>query len=51
VSDRKPCPSDLSDAAWALIEPVITALKARYPSPTGHSGLVRQIRYPAAGAA
>jgi transposase len=38
VSDRKPYPSDLSDAAWALIEPIIAAWKARHPSATGHSG-------------
>jgi transposase len=38
VSDRKPYPSDLSDAAWTLIEPIVTAWKARHPSPTGNSG-------------
>ncbi|MDW4911144.1 IS5/IS1182 family transposase, partial [Streptomyces sp. ADMS] len=25
MSDRKPYPSDLSDARWALIEPTLTA--------------------------
>ncbi len=25
VSEGKPCPSDLSDEQWSLIEPVITA--------------------------
>ncbi|MFF7135669.1 hypothetical protein ACFZBZ_25390 [Streptomyces sp. NPDC008196] len=34
MSDRKPCKSDLSDARWELIEPVISALKADHPFPT-----------------
>jgi transposase len=38
VSDRKPYKSDLSDERWALIEPVITAWKARHPSVSGHQG-------------
>jgi transposase len=38
VSDRKPYKSDLSDERWALIEPVITAWKARHPSVSGHEG-------------
>jgi transposase len=38
VSERKPCPSDLSDERWALIEPVITAWKAAHPSVSGHQG-------------
>ena len=38
VSDRKPCPSDLSDERWALTEPVITAWKAAHPSVSGHQG-------------
>lgn len=38
MSDRKPYKSDLSDERWALIEPVITAWKARHPSVSGHAG-------------
>ncbi len=38
VSERKPYPSDLSDEQWALIEPVITAWKARHRSVSGHQG-------------
>lgn len=38
VSERKPYPSDLSGERWALIEPVITAWKAAYPSVSGHQG-------------
>jgi transposase len=38
VSERKRYPSDLSDERWALIEPVITAWKARRPSVSGHQG-------------
>lgn len=38
VSARLPYKSDVSDAQWALIGPVISAWKARHPSPTGHSG-------------
>ncbi|MEV4375226.1 transposase, partial [Nonomuraea sp. NPDC049637] len=33
-----PYPSDLSDAQWALIEPVLTAWKAAHPSLSGHEG-------------
>src|SRR4051794_29134199 len=25
MTDRRPCPSDLSDARWALVEPTLTA--------------------------
>ncbi|MEY9935670.1 transposase [Catenulispora sp. GP43] len=39
VSERLPYKSDVSDAQWALIEPVIVAWKAQHPSPTGHSGV------------
>lgn len=35
---RKPYLSDLTDEQWALIEPVITAWKARHPSVSGHRG-------------
>lgn len=38
VSDRQPYKSDLSDERWVLIEPVITAWKARHPSVSGHQG-------------
>jgi transposase len=53
VSDRKPYPSDLSDAQWDLIRPVITAWKAAHPSVSGHAGryemreIVNAIRYAA----
>lgn len=33
-----PYPSDLSEAQWALIEPVITAWKDRHRSVSGHQG-------------
>lgn len=51
VAERKPYPSDLSDAQWALIEPVLTAWKAAHPSVSGHDGnyelreIVNAIRY------
>lgn len=35
LSDRQPYKSELSDERWALIEPVITAWKARH---RGHQG-------------
>jgi transposase len=38
VSERVPYKSDVSDAQWALIGPVIMAWKVQHPSPTGHSG-------------
>ncbi|MEU6322686.1 IS5 family transposase [Streptomyces sp. NPDC047009] len=38
MSDRKPYKSDLSNERWALIEPVITAWKAKHPSVSGHQG-------------
>ena len=38
MSERKRYPSDLSDERWALIEPVLTAWKARHPSASGHQG-------------
>lgn len=38
MSDRQPYKSDLSDERWALIEPVITAWKARHRSVSGHQG-------------
>jgi transposase len=51
VSERKRYPSDLTDAQWALIEPVITAWKAAHPSVSGHEGgyamreIINAIRY------
>ncbi|AWK09516.1 IS5 family transposase [Streptomyces spongiicola] len=38
MSMRKPYPSDLTDEQWQLVEPVITAWKARHPSVSGHQG-------------
>jgi transposase len=38
MPDRKRYPSDVSDERWALIEPVLTAWKARHPSASGHQG-------------
>ncbi|GAA0418617.1 hypothetical protein GCM10010357_44960 [Streptomyces luteireticuli] len=38
VGERPAYPSDLSDGAWELIRPVITAWKARHPSVSGHEG-------------
>ncbi|MFD9005903.1 IS5 family transposase [Streptomyces sp. NPDC059582] len=38
MSDRQSHKSDLSDERWALIEPVITAWKARHRSVSGHQG-------------
>ncbi|GAA1722061.1 hypothetical protein GCM10009734_27820 [Nonomuraea bangladeshensis] len=38
VSDRQFYRRDLSDERWALIEPVITAWKARHGSIGGHQG-------------
>lgn len=38
MSDRKPYPSDLSDARWRLIGPVIRAWKENHPSVSGHQG-------------
>ncbi|MEV4374739.1 transposase [Nonomuraea sp. NPDC049637] len=51
MTEHKPYPSDLSDAQWALIEPVLTAWKAAHPSVSGHEGgyelreIVNAIRY------
>ncbi|MFD7446646.1 IS5 family transposase, partial [Streptomyces sp. NPDC059909] len=38
MSDRQPYKTDLSDERWSLIEPVITAWKARHRSVSGHQG-------------
>ncbi|CAM5611700.1 transposase [Streptomyces hirsutus] len=37
-SERKPCPSGLSDEQWSLIEPVIFAWKDRRRSVSGRQG-------------
>jgi hypothetical protein len=36
VSDRQSYKSGLSDERWVLIEPVVTAWKARHRSVSGH---------------
>lgn len=41
VSERRGYYTDTTDEQWALVEPVITAWKARHPSVSGHDG-----RYP-----
>jgi transposase len=41
VAERKPYKTDLTDAEWAVIEPLIAAWKAGRPSVSGHTG-----RYP-----
>ncbi|MER5618118.1 IS5 family transposase [Streptomyces sp. NPDC059153] len=38
MSERKAYPSDVSDAQWSLIEPILLAWKAAHPSSSGHSG-------------
>jgi transposase len=38
MSMRKLYPSDLTDEQGELVEPVITAWKARHPSVSGHQG-------------
>ncbi|WP_212996106.1 IS5 family transposase [Winogradskya consettensis] len=38
MGDRKPYPSDVTDAQWALIGPFLDAWKARRPSVSGHQG-------------
>ncbi|MGW8362904.1 IS5 family transposase [Streptomyces wedmorensis] len=38
MGERMPYPSDLSDEAWELIRPVITAWKGQHPSVSGHQG-------------
>ncbi|MFI0425022.1 IS5 family transposase, partial [Spongiactinospora sp. 9N601] len=51
MGEREPYPSDLTDAQWALIEPVISAWKARHRSVSGHHcryamrEIVNAIRY------
>ncbi|ADL47598.1 IS5 family transposase [Micromonospora aurantiaca (nom. illeg.)] len=38
MGDRKPYPSDVTDAQWALIGPFLRAWKARRVSASGHQG-------------
>nr|WP_241265597.1 transposase [Streptomyces boncukensis] len=38
MRDRQSHKTDLTDERWALIEPVITAWKARHSSVSGHQG-------------
>ncbi|MFG2520169.1 transposase [Streptomyces sp. NPDC048527] len=38
MSGRPAHPSDLSDDACELIQPVVTAWKAKHPSVSGHEG-------------
>ncbi|MEB8339633.1 IS5 family transposase [Streptomyces endophyticus] len=38
MAERQPYPSDLSDEAWELIRPVITAWKGQHRSVSGHEG-------------
>jgi transposase len=51
VGERKAYKTDLTDAEWAVIEPLIAAWKARHPSVSGHQGryeireIVNALRY------
>jgi hypothetical protein len=47
MPDRKRYPSDVSDERWALIEPVITAWKARHRSASGHQSVHSAASVPA----
>jgi transposase len=38
VGERKAYKTDLADAEWAVIEPLIAAWKARHPSVSGYQG-------------
>lgn len=38
MGERRGYYTDMSDAQWALIEPVVVAWKARHPSVSGHTG-------------
>jgi transposase len=38
MGERKPYPSDVTDAQWALIGPFLDAWRARRPSASGHQG-------------
>lgn len=39
MGERKPYPSDVTDAQWALIGPFLDAWRARRPSASGHQGV------------
>ena len=49
--ERKAYKTDLTDAEWVVIEPLIAAWKARHPSVSGHQGryskreIVNALRY------
>jgi len=51
VGERKAYKTDLTDAEWAVLEPLIAAWKARHPSVSGHQGryalreIVNTLRY------
>lgn len=51
MSERKAYKTDLTDAEWAVIEPLIAAWKAKHPSVSGHQGvyekreIVNALRY------
>jgi transposase len=51
VAERKPYKTDLADAEWAVIEPLIAAWKAQHRSVSGHVGryamreIVNALRY------
>jgi transposase len=51
VGERKAYKTDLTDAEWVVIEPLIAAWKARHPSVSGHQGrheireIVNALRY------
>lgn len=51
VGERKPYKTDLTDAEWVVIEPLIAAWKAAHPSVSGHQGryemreIVNALRY------
>ncbi|WP_344140426.1 IS5 family transposase, partial [Luedemannella flava] len=38
MDGRKPYPSDVTDAQWAVVGPFLEAWKARHPSVSGHQG-------------
>ena len=51
MGERKTYKTDLTDAEWIVIEPLITAWKAKHPSVSGHQGryeireIVNALRY------
>ena len=38
MDERKPYKTDLTEAEWAVIKPLIAAWKAQHPSVSGHQG-------------